>query len=189
MTGYPRLDIDAAAGTIVDVAYGERLRDGKPELPERGPITSPTVHRYIARDGRQSWEKFEWVGFRYLQLTVRNPQGPVVLHRLSLNETAYPVEERGSFECSDPLLNRIWAAGANTVRRCMHDGYEDCPSREQRQWVGDLYVEALTNYAAFGDTQLIARSLRQVPQSQRADGIMAMATPGDLAVAPRHHHP
>ena len=182
VTGYPRLDIDATAGTVIDIAYGERLRDGRPELPTRGPITSSTVHRYIARDGRQRWEKFEWVGFRYLQLTVRSAQRPVVLHRVSLNETTYPVEERGSFECSDPLLNRIWAAGANTVRLCMHDGYEDCPSREQRQWVGDLYVEALTNYAAFGDTQLIARGLRQVPQSQRSDGVTAMATPGDLAV-------
>ena len=181
VTGYPRIDIDATAGTIIDVAYSERLRDGKPELPNRGPITSSTVHRYIARDGRQTWEKFEWVGFRYLQLTVRNREGPVVLHRLSINETGYPVEERGAFECSDPLLNRIWAAGATTVRRCMHDGYEDCPSREQRQWVGDLYVEGLTNYAAFGDTKLIARALRQVPQSQRSDGIAAMATPGDLA--------
>ena len=182
VTGYPRLDIDAAAGTVVDIAYGERLRDGKPELPIRGPITSSTVHRYITREGRQQWEKFEWVGFRYLQVTVRNSQRPAVVHRLSLNETGYPVEERGSFESSDPLLNRIWAAGANTVRRCMHDGYEDCPSREQRQWVGDLYVEGLTNYAAFGDTRLIARSLRQVPQSQRSDGVTAMATPGDLAV-------
>lgn len=181
VTGYPRLDFDAAAGTVIDIVYSERLRDGRPELPNRGPLTSPTVHRYIARDGRQQWEKFEWVGFRYLQVTARNAQRPVVLHRVSLNETGYPVEERGSFECSDAALNRIWAAGANTVRRCMHDGYEDCPSREQRQWVGDLYVEALTNYAAFGDTRLIARSLRQVPQSQRSDGIMAMATPGDLA--------
>jgi hypothetical protein len=181
VAGYPRIDLEAAAGTIIDIAYSERLRDGRPELPVRGPLTSPTVHRYIAREGRQTWEKFEWVGFRYLHVTVRNAERPVELHRVSLNETEYPVEERGSFECSDPLLNRIWAAGAKTVRRCMHDGYEDCPSREQRQWVGDLYLEALTNYSAFGDTRLIARSLRQVPQSQRSDGVMAMATPGDLA--------
>ncbi|MDI6858576.1 MAG: family 78 glycoside hydrolase catalytic domain [Dehalococcoidia bacterium] len=181
VTGYPRLDLTAPDGAVIDIAYSERLRDGRPELPQRGPITSPTVHRYVARDGRQSWEKFEWAGFRYLQLTVRNPQGPVKLHRVSLNETMYPVEERGSFECSDPLLNDIWKAGAKTLRRCMHDGYEDCPSREQRQWLGDLYVEALVNFVAFGDTALVAQALRQGAQSQRSDGMVAMAAPGDLA--------
>ena len=103
VTGYPRLDIEAAAGTVIDIAYGERLRDGKPELPIRGPITSSTVHRYIAREGRQQWEKFEWAGFRYLQVTVRKQSGPVILHKVWLNETGYPVEERGSFECSDSL--------------------------------------------------------------------------------------
>ena len=181
VTGYPKLDITATAGTTIDIALSERLRDGRPESPPPGPVTSPHAHRYIARDGRQTWEKFEWVGFRYLQVTVRRQSGPVTLHKVCLNETGYPLEERGSFECSDDLLNRIWQAGAKTVRRCMHDGYEDCPSREQRQWLGDVYVEALTNYAAFGDTRLVARALRQAAQTQRTDGMVPMAAPGDLA--------
>jgi alpha-L-rhamnosidase len=63
----------------------------------------------------------------------------------------------------------------------MHDGYEDCPSREQRQWVGDAYVEMLVNFAAFGDTHLAAKLLRQVAHSQRPDGMTHMATPGDVA--------
>jgi len=183
VTGYPRLDVSAPAGTVLDIAYAERLKDGRPEPPPRTPIWSPTVHRYIAREGRQRWEKFEWAGFRYLQITVRNPRGPVTIHRVALNETLYPVEERGSFECSDPMLNRIWRAGAHTLRLCMHDGFEDCPSREQRQWIGDAYVESLTNYVAFGDTALVAQMLRQVAQSQRPDGMTQMATPSDFAAA------
>ncbi len=182
VAGYPRLDFTASAGTIIDIAYSERLRDGHPEPPAPGPVSSPYAHRCVAREGRQIWEKFEWIGFRYLQLTIRKQTGPVVLHKVSLNETGYLVEERGTFECSDELLNRIWQAGAKTVRRCMHDGYEDCPSREQRQWLGDLYTESLTNYAAFGDTRLVAQALRQAAQAQRPDGMVPMAVPGDLAV-------
>jgi len=81
------------------------------------------------------------------------------------------------------LLTRLWQAGADTLQLCMHDGYEDCPSREQRQWVGDAYVEMLVNFAAFGDTRLAAKLLRQVAQSQRADGMTHMATPGDVVAA------
>ena len=53
------------------------------------------------------------------------------------------------------------------MQLCMHDGYEDCPSREQRQWVGDAYVEALVNFAAFGDTAPRAKRLVRQAQSQR----------------------
>ena len=55
--------------------------------------------------------------------------------------TRYPVEHRGAFECSDPFLNELWKIGRTTLELCMHDGWEDCPGREQRQWLGDATVE------------------------------------------------
>ncbi|HET7336243.1 MAG TPA: alpha-L-rhamnosidase C-terminal domain-containing protein, partial [Rhizomicrobium sp.] len=53
---------------------------------------------------------------------------------------------------------------------------------EQRQWM-DAYVHARINYAAFGDTRLAAQTLKQMAQSQRADGLTMMAAPGDFALA------
>jgi len=46
----------------------------------------------------------------------------------------------------------------------MLDGYVDCPSREQHQWL-DAYVDSLINYAAFSNPYLVANLLRQVAQS------------------------
>jgi hypothetical protein len=186
VTGYPRFEVDAPAGATIDVAYGEQL-DGSGRVPvQRGSrITSQNVHRYIARDGAQSWEKFDRAGFRYLQLTISAPDGAapaeVRLRRVNVNFTSYPVEPRGAFACSDETLTRIWQAGAYTMQLCMQDGFEDCPSREQRQWVGDAYVEAHVNFAAFGDPRLTARLIRQVAQSQMRDGMTQMATPGDIS--------
>jgi alpha-L-rhamnosidase len=181
VSGYPRLRLDGSGGATVDIAFSERLVDGRVPIQRAGPVGSQNADRYILREGRQEWERFEWAGFRYLQLTVRNADRPLRLHTVSLNFTSYPVQRRGRFQCSDDLLNRIWEAGARTLQLCMHDGYEDCPSREQRQWVGDAYVEALVDFAAFGDPRLAAKLLRQVAQSQRADGMTQMATPGDAA--------
>jgi len=181
VSGHPRLRLDGPEGAIVDLAYGERLVDGRVPIQRAGPVGAQNADRYLLREGGQEWERFEWAGFRYLQLTVRNAERPLRLRTASVNFTSYPVQRRGRFQCSDDLLNQIWEAGAYTLQLCMHDGYEDCPSREQRQWVGDAYVEMLVDFAAFGDPRLAAKLLRQVAQSQRADGMTQMATPGDAA--------
>jgi alpha-L-rhamnosidase len=178
VSGYPRLRLDGPAGAVVDLTYGERLVEGLVPA-ERPSVGGQNVDRYLLRDGAQEWERFEWAGFRYLQLTVRGAGRPVRLQTVSVNFTSYPVQRRGRFQCSDELLNRLWEAGAYTLQLCMHDGYEDCPSREQRQWVGDAYVEMLVDFAAYGDPRLAAKLLRQVTQSQRPDGMTQMATPGD----------
>ena len=188
VTGYVRLDLEGPAGAVVDFAYGERLEaDGRVHIDTGIPgfDVRPTLqaHRYTLREGTQDWERFEWSGFRYLQITFRRCSRPLRVRSISVNFTAYPVEDRGQFACSDDLLNRIWQAGANTLRLCMHDGYEDCPSREQRQWVGDAYVQTLVNYAAFGDPYLAAKLMRQVAQSQRSDGMTMMSTPGDFSAS------
>jgi hypothetical protein len=185
VSGYPRLELDGPAGATVDVSYCERLReDGRARVQRANVITSQNVHRYILRDGEQAWEQFERAGFRYLQLTVSpapdRPDAPVRIRRANVNFTSYPVGNRGSFACSDADLTRIWNAGAYTLQLCMQDGFEDCPSREQRQWVGDVYVESMVNYACFGDARLTAKEIRQVAQSQRRDGMTQMATPSDL---------
>ena len=61
-----------------------------------------------------------------------------IIRGLGANLVNYPVEARGRFASSDPLLDQLWATGAYTLRQCMHDAWEDCPSREQRQWLGDV---------------------------------------------------
>ncbi len=182
LAGYVHLELDGPAGAIVDFVHGEQLlADGRVRI--FGGIDgfdAVPAHRYTLREGAQSWERFEWSGLRYLQLTIRRCPQPLRVDKIALRQTGYPVEAIGQFECSDPLLNRIWQAGATTARRCMHDGYVDCPSREQRQWM-DGYVSARINYAAFGDARLAAQMVRQVEQSQRPDGLTMMAAPGDFA--------
>jgi alpha-L-rhamnosidase len=186
VSGYPRLRVEGPEGAVIDLAYSERLVEGRVPVQPAGPVGTQNADRYVLREGPQEWERFEWAGFRYLQLTIRNASEaghPLRIRTASVNFTSYPVQRRlpTGFRCSDDLLNRLWEAGTYTLQLCMHDGYEDCPSREQRQWVGDAYVEMLVDFAAFGDPRLAAKLLRQVAQSQRADGMTQMATPGDAA--------
>ena len=190
-SGHPFLEIEARGGEIVELAASERLpgewRPGGPD-PRARVARHPSalgldahVCRYIARPGVQRFERFEWTAVRWLQVAVRNaPEGLRIRHVGSLF-TRYPVEERGEFACSDALLTRLWEIGRYTLRLCMHDGFEDCPSREQRQWLGDATVEHLVAEAAFGPSchALNRQFLRQCAESQRPDGLTQMFAPGD----------
>jgi hypothetical protein len=175
VTGYPRLELEGVEGGIVDMGVSEGLTDGRVTPTHNGLH----CNRYVMKNGPQRWEACEWDGFRFLQLTIRNCPRPVTLHKVALNFTSYPVGGRGAFESSDPMLTRIWEASRYTLQLCMQDGYTADVNREQRQWLGDAYVETKVNYAAFGDTKLAARLLRQIAQSQRSDGIIMMFYPGD----------
>jgi len=175
LTGYPYLELEGVAGGIVDIGVCESLANGR-VTPTRNGLH---CNRYIMKDGPQRWQAFEWVGFRYLQLTVRDCPRPVTLRQAGVNFTSYPVGTRGSFHSSDALLNEIWETCRHTVQLCMHDAYEDCPNREQRQWVGDAYVESKINHAVFGEAKLTRKHVRQIAQSQRSDGIIQMFWPGD----------
>jgi hypothetical protein len=173
MTGRQRLELEGVAGGIIDMGVCESLNNGR-VTPTRNGLH---FNRLLMRDGLQSWEAFEWDGFRYLQLTIRNCPRPIKLRKVAVNFTSYPVGNRGAFESNDAMLNKIWETSRYTTQCCMHDAYEDCPNREQRQWIG--YVEQKVTYAVFGDTKLPAKYLRQIAQSQRIDGIIQMFWPGD----------
>lgn len=187
-SGHPFIEIEAQGGEIVDVAVAESIPGEWDERPADGPsrIDIERGHgmhlfRYIARPGRQRFERFEWTAVRYAQITVRNAPHGLRLCQVGSMFTRYPAEARGQFACSDTRLNRLWDIGRDTLQNCMHDGWEDCPSREQRQWLGDVTVESLVAQAAFGPSAaaLNRQFLRQAAESQRPDGLTQMFAPGD----------
>jgi alpha-L-rhamnosidase len=193
MTGHPRIEVEARGGEIVEIACSESLPGEYTDAgiaPDARPTPNPWLgldthlSRYQARAGRQVFERFEWCAIRWVQLTVRNAPDGLTVRGFGANIVNYPVEERGRFEASDPMLGRLWKSGAYTLRQCMHDAWEDCPSREQRQWLGDVTVENLVGHAAFGPciAPLTRKFLHQVAESQRPDGLTQMFAPGDHKV-------
>jgi alpha-L-rhamnosidase len=182
VAGFVRLRLNGVAGGVVDLGYCETLVDGHVDtLRDQWSFAD----RYVMRDGPQEWELFFWKGLRYLQLTFRNCSKPVELKAVNLLFTSYPVKYRGSFECSDALLTKIWDVGRWTLQLCMHDGYEDCPWREQGQWCGDAQVELQVNYVTFGDVALGTKCLRQIAQGQDEKGPLPAEYPADVMVYPK----
>lgn len=186
-SGYPSIELEARGGEVVEVAVAEGIPGEWDVAPPAQPrISKDSGHgmhlfRYIARPGRQRFERFEWAAVRYAQVTVRNAPDGLRIRHVGSTFTHYPADARGRFECSDPLLNQLWEVGRYTLQLCMHDGWEDCPGREQRQWLGDATVEFLVGQAAFGPSvnALNRQFLQHAAESQRPDGLTQMYAPGD----------
>jgi len=173
VTGSVMLKAQGAGGEIIELLYTEVVdRKGRPVIadPTQGCRVA-MADRFILREGRQRLEVFQYRGFRYLTVVVHDAPRELVIDSLALRRVEYPVEPRGRFSSSEPLLDRIYEVGAWTQRNCMFDAYVDCPWREQAQWWGDARVQARVALTAFGDTALLARGIRQAAQTQLPDGV------------------
>lgn len=186
--GHAVLEIEADGGEIVEIATAEALPgeygrgwegDG---LRHEGHLGVARLFRYTARPGYQRFEKFNWAAIRAMEVVVRRAPHGVRL-RVSAVATHFNATPGGRFECSDPLLNRLWEVGRHTVLQCMHDGWVDCPGREARQWIGDGVVQFDVAALAFGPSvyPLHRQFLIQGAECQRPDGLLRMFAPGDIA--------
>ncbi len=160
-SGYIGFELDAAAGTVVDIYGIEHMHH---DFRQHTYGLDNTL-RYICREGRQSYLSPVRRGCRYLILTIRAAARPVLLQEIHFHQSSYPAADNGSFRCSDALLNEIWSISRRTTRLCMEDTFVDCPSYEQVFWVGDARNEALVNYYVFGATEIVKRCLNLVPGS------------------------
>jgi alpha-L-rhamnosidase len=161
-SGFVSFEVEAPAGTIVDVYGFEYLRGEHRE----DTLRLDNALRYTTRAGRQQYTSPSRRGLRYLQLTFRNlGDSPVRLHDLKVIESHFPVSRVGHFRSSDTRLNEIWEMSRRTVIACMEDTYVDCPAFEQVFWVGDSYSSSRFAAYLFGAEALTERCLRLVPGS------------------------
>jgi alpha-L-rhamnosidase len=114
-------------------------------------------------------------GFRYVRIRFLRGAPVTNFKAIRLEGIDYPVQYQGSFESSDPLLNRIWETGAYTAHLCMQDGLWDAPKRDRGRWVGDIDVEGRVLNTVFGDPGILEDTLRRLaeetPPDQHVNGI------------------
>jgi len=174
VSGLVEFSLEAPPGTVLDLSYVE--------IPITGPSRFLGQHagtRYIARGDHDHFQVFDSNGFRYTYIIVHGAAGPVKLTHFAVQEHVYPWQEGASFSCSDDELNRIFTAGVRTVQLNSHDAFIDCPTREQRAWVGDSVVHQMVHLATNTDWRL-AQHYLTLGNSPRSDGILPMSVVGDI---------
>jgi alpha-L-rhamnosidase len=114
--------------------------------------------------------------FRYVKLEVldTSPNFAARFSDIEARALSSAGERPGPLDAGVPeLLRRIDEVGLNTLQDCMQTVFEDGPRRDRRLWVGDLRLQALTNYVTFRNTALVKRCLYLFGGLPREDGLVA----------------
>jgi len=166
VAGRVQIESDTDSPITVSVAYGESLG----EVDNEPYLGTNIVH--ITPRGEAVGPKS---AFRYARIQFL--AGPPVLRfrALHLEAIYYPVHYQGSFESSDPLLNRIWETGAYTTHLCMQDDIWDAPKRDRGRWMGDTDISGRVSDAVFADRFLLEDTLTRLigtlPITEHVNGI------------------
>ncbi|MGA7886594.1 MAG: alpha-L-rhamnosidase C-terminal domain-containing protein [Acidobacteriaceae bacterium] len=166
VTGRVQIISDSDAPARVSIAYGESW-DELADEPYLG-----VNELYLPPHGTGVGPKS---AFRYARIRFLSGASPLHFRAIRLEDIYYPVHYLGSFESSDPLLNRIWETGVYTSHLCMQDDIWDAPKRDRGRWMGDTDVSGRVIDAAFADHFLIQDTLTRLigplPITQPVNGI------------------
>lgn len=101
--------------------------------------------------------------FRYLEIKVldTSPKYQMVAEGVECDAVTSAdrskVKELG--ENVPENLRKMDAVALKTMEDCMQKVFEDGPKRDRRLWIGDLRLQALTNYETFHNDDLVKRCL------------------------------
>ncbi|MBR2410098.1 MAG: hypothetical protein IKB08_00060 [Clostridia bacterium] len=114
--------------------------------------------------------------FRYLKIRRNdNARFPVKISDITAECVSSVSEDMiPSFSCNNERLKRIYDMSVMTLKECQQDVFEDGPKRDRRLWIGDLKLQAMTDYKVFKNTDLIKRCIY----------LFASVTPAHEMVAP-----
>ncbi len=176
-SGVVRISVRGRPGQEITIRHAERLNPDGTIYTENLRGARATDYYICRGDGTETWSpRFTFHGFQYVELTgLSEPPTEETVTGIALTSDT-PLA--GTFECSEPMLNRLrqnifWTQAANFI-----DIPTDCPQRDERLgWTGDaqVYVRAA---AMNSDVQpFFTKWLVDLEDAQRADGQFPTVAP------------
>ena len=143
--------------SVSEYSLPGRVNSG-PRQPEKTVVPMRRGGVWVAAMNDELYEgvRFAWINVE------RQPASPLMLRKIRLNCRVKPVIYKGSFQSSDPLVDRIWYTGAYTARLMMqqHSLSALLMDRGDRiSWTGDAFVTQRTVLSAFGSADLVKANL------------------------------
>lgn len=169
---------DPDAPVRLRLVFGEVPTDvAEPFYPYKGQLSEAwlpdeTINvDYLPRSVRMPRR----YAFRYVKIEVidTSPEFRVRIENLKAHAITSARTIPPPLATHTPFLRRIDAVSVATLRDCMLTVFEDGPRRDQRLWIGDLRLQALTNYHTFKQNDVVLRCLYLFAALPRKDGLAA----------------
>jgi alpha-L-rhamnosidase len=176
-TGFVRVVVDAPAGTRVTVSYGELTDvDGHVYTENLRSARCRDVFRCAGGGAEELAPRFSFRSFRYAQIS--GLPGPDALVRAERAVIGTELERSGWFDCSDSLLNDIYAAILTSTRANFLEVPTDCPQRDERLgWMGDALLFTPLAAYTYDVSDLMSKWFDDILDARTARGLFTDIAP------------
>ncbi|MFD6697972.1 MULTISPECIES: family 78 glycoside hydrolase catalytic domain [unclassified Microbacterium] len=183
LVGWVRVSVQGVKGAEVVLRHAEVLEDG--ELGTRPLRAAQATDVFVLSGGRDVFEPtLTFHGFRYVE--VAGWPGELRAEDLEAVVVHSDMRRTGSFECSEPLVNRlvqnsVWGQKGNFL-----SVPTDCPQRDERLgWTGDIAAYAASASFQFDTSDFLHDWLEDLHAETRnsAAGIVPIVVPDVLKYA------
>ena len=174
--GFLDMEFRSSVSQSLKILYAEHLVDGEVQHIIGNRDFSI---EYIAKSGDNSYmNPFRRIACRYIQIVCEHP---LEIGYIGLRTTNKRVpEKRVNFD--DTQLQKIYDVSVNTLKKCMHEHYEDCPWREQAMYALDSRNQMLCGYYAFKGYGYQKENLLFIAKGQREDGLLSLCFPTGIDI-------
>jgi len=175
VSGIVRITIKGLKGQTVKLTPAELVSGS--QLSNQSASGSPYYFSYTLKgDGEEIWQpRFSYYGFRYVQVEGAAPDTaangtslPQIISLTSLH-TRNASPATGSFECSNPLFNRIFTLINWAIKSNLQSVVTDCPHREKLSWLEQDYLMGASihyNYDIYGLYKKLVHDLKDAQYAQ-----------------------
>lgn len=182
LSGFPTLKVQGRKGQKISIIVGEALDERKVTQRRSG---GPYIYQYTLKgEGIEEWSpRFSYYGYQYIQVVGADwktgeidNERPVLLDLVS-NFVHLSNEEKGEFECSSSLYNKVHVLIKNAMRSNMQAVFTDCPHREKLGWLEETHLNGpglLFNYDLTG---IFPKIQRDMADAQLANGLVPDIAP------------
>lgn len=178
MVGWLRIKVRGEQGDSIRMRFAETLQKNG-ELYTENLRDARVTDIYVCSGKEQigqTWApRFVYHGFRYVELSgYENPQKSDFAGEVVSDE----METIGTFECSNPTLNRIYQNAWWGILGNYKSFPVDCPQRNERQpWLGDRAMGSWGESYIFDNDLLYSKWMRDICEAQREDGCIPDVAP------------
>lgn len=176
VVGFLELDFDSEREQDLVIAYGEHLGDG--HVAQLIGDRDFSVEFKAGKGDNRYMNPFRRLAGRYLEVRCEEP---LKIRYIGLRPTDRRMKEIPR-QFDDPLLQRIYDVSVNTLKKCMHEHYEDCPWREQAMYTLDSRNQMLCGYYAFEGCDFQKENLLFIAKGQREDGLLSLCFPAGVDI-------